>query len=97
MRLERMLERHGFITKWKEKGRGKLLDEYTTTLGYNRDYLAHILSNWGKTRYTTVDGKPVKIIAKPAVKRGEKASTGRKQGRKPKYQGTAFTALLEDI
>jgi hypothetical protein len=28
-----------------KKGRGKLLYEYTTALGYNRDYLAHILSN----------------------------------------------------
>jgi hypothetical protein len=25
-----------------KKGRGKLLDEYTVTLGYNRDYLVHI-------------------------------------------------------
>jgi hypothetical protein len=53
-----------------KKGRGKLLDEYTATLGYNRDYLAHILSNWGKTLYARVDGKPVTIIAQPAVKRG---------------------------
>jgi hypothetical protein len=65
-----------------QKGPGKLLDEYTVTPGYNRDYLAHILSNWGKTLYAGVDGTPVKIIAIPAVKRGGKAvktaSTGRK-------------------
>jgi hypothetical protein len=76
-----------------KKGRGKLLDEYTVTLSYNRDYLAHILSNWGKTLYAGVDGKPVKIIAKPAVKRSGKASktasTGRKRGRRPTYQGAA--------
>jgi hypothetical protein len=84
-----------------KKERGKLLDEPTITLRFNRDYLAHILSNWGKTLYTELDGKPVKIIAIPASKRGEKASKtalpGRKRGRKPKYQGAAFKALLEGI
>jgi hypothetical protein len=40
-----------------KKGRGKLLDEYTVTLGYNRDYLAHILSNWGKTLYVRTGAK----------------------------------------
>jgi hypothetical protein len=28
-----------------KKDCGKLLNEYTAPLGYNRDYLAHILSN----------------------------------------------------
>jgi hypothetical protein len=56
-----------------KKDCGKLLDEYTVTLGYNRDYLAHILSNWGKTRYARADGKPVKTIAAPAPQCGEKA------------------------
>ncbi|MDR0683897.1 MAG: hypothetical protein LBF83_02045 [Spirochaetaceae bacterium] len=43
--------------KASKKGRGKLLDEYTVTLGYNRDYLAHILSNWGKTLYVSAAKK----------------------------------------
>jgi hypothetical protein len=43
--------------KADKKGRGKLLDEYTVTLGYNRDYLAHILSNRGKTRYIRIEGQ----------------------------------------
>ncbi|MDR2659361.1 MAG: hypothetical protein LBC27_05155 [Spirochaetaceae bacterium] len=54
--------------KADEKGRGKLLDEYTANLGYNRDYLARILSNRGKTLYVRVEGKPVKIIATPATR-----------------------------
>jgi hypothetical protein len=87
--------------KATKKGRGKLLDEYTVTLGYNRDYLAHILSNWGKTRYARIDGKPVKIIAKPVPQRGDKArktaSSSSKAGRRPKYRGEAFTALLPDL
>ncbi|MDR1174299.1 MAG: hypothetical protein LBK83_02345 [Treponema sp.] len=75
-------------------GRGKLLDEYTETLGYNRDYLAHILSNWGTTRYIRVEGKTVKLIATPVPQRGRKglktASTGRTQGRTPQYQGSSL-------
>jgi hypothetical protein len=46
-----------------KKDKGKIMDEYTGILGYNRDYLAHILSNLGKTLYKLADGKPVKIIA----------------------------------
>ncbi|MDR2629493.1 MAG: hypothetical protein LBC60_01065, partial [Spirochaetaceae bacterium] len=84
-----------------KKGRGKLLDEYTVTLGYNRDYLAYILSNWSKIRYVRVGGKTVKIIAKPTPQRGgkarETASSGRKAGRRPTYRGKAFMALLRDI
>jgi hypothetical protein len=61
--------------KADKTGRGKLLDKYTVTLGYNRDYLAHILSNWGKTRYIRAGGKPVKIIATPDPQRRAKAVT----------------------
>jgi hypothetical protein len=53
--------------KADKKGRGKLLDEYTVSIGYNRDYLARILSNRGKTIYVQVDGKPVNIITTPAL------------------------------
>jgi hypothetical protein len=84
-----------------KKGRGKLLDEYTVTLGYNRDYLAHILSNWGKKLYVRTGGKTVKIIAAPVPQRGQKgrktASSDHKQGRRPKYPGAAFTVLVETI
>jgi hypothetical protein len=80
-------------------GRGKLPeDEYTVTLDYNRDYLAHILTNRGKTRFVRADGKPVKIIAVPTPQRGrtagKTASSGRKQGGKPKL--TRPGALLRD-
>ncbi|MCL1814187.1 MAG: transposase, partial [Treponema sp.] len=44
-----------------KKGKAKLLDEYAPTLGYNRDYLAHLLTNWGKTRYAISGGKSVKF------------------------------------
>jgi hypothetical protein len=57
-----------------KKDKGKILDEYTEALGYNRDYLARILSNRGKTLYVRADGKPVKIIAASAPQHGGKAS-----------------------
>jgi hypothetical protein len=67
--------------KADKKGKGKLLDEYTVTLGYNRDYLAHILSNGEKTRYVRAGDK---IIAEPAPQWGRKtASTGRRGHRVP--------------
>jgi hypothetical protein len=69
-----------------KKERGKLLDEYTVTPGYNRDYPAHILSNRDKKLYVRIEGKPVIITATPVPKQGAKArktvSTGRKRGAK---------------
>ena len=43
--------------KARKKDKAKILDEYSRTLDYNRDYLAHILANWEKVRYSIVDGK----------------------------------------
>jgi hypothetical protein len=33
--------------KTDKKSKDRLLDEYAEPLGYNRDYLAHLLTNWG--------------------------------------------------
>jgi ethanolamine utilization microcompartment shell protein EutS len=40
--------------KAKKKDKAKILDEYVPLLGYNRDYLAHLLANWGKMRYARI-------------------------------------------
>jgi hypothetical protein len=64
-----------------KRDKKKILDEYPQTLGLNRDYLAHLLTNWGKTRYAIVGGESFKYTAKPAVKDREKAPGGRKTGR----------------
>ena len=61
-----------------KKGKAKLLDKYAQTLGYNRDYLAHLPANWGKTSYALVDGKPLKLAAKAAAKGRQKASVSKK-------------------
>ena len=40
--------------KAEKKEKGTMLDEYTKTFECNRDYLAHLLANWGKIRYATI-------------------------------------------
>ena len=63
--------------KARKKNKAKILDEYTQSLGYNRDYLATLLSNWGKIRYALSHGKLVKYLAKPLVKSHNKAPGGK--------------------
>jgi hypothetical protein len=82
--------------KSRKKDKGKILDEYAQTLGLKRDYLAHLLTNWGKTRYATSGGKPIKFTAKPHVKGRLDASTGKKTGRPEKYH-KAFVKVLTEI
>ena len=79
-----------------KKGKAKILDEYAQTLEYNRDYLACLLANWGKTRYTVSGGKPVKFAAKEPVKGRLKACGGKKTGRPVKYH-KAFAEVLKAV
>ena len=79
-----------------KKDKGEILDEYTQTLECNRDYLAHLLANWGKTRYAPSNGKPVRYTAKPPVKNRKKAPGSKKTGRPEKYD-KAFVKVLADI
>jgi len=76
-----------------KKEKAKILGEYAPTLGHNRDYLAHLLTNWGKTGYALSDGKPVKYAAKPAAKDRCKASGSKKTGR-PEKRHKAFAQAL---
>jgi len=82
--------------KAEKKGKAKILDEYTKTLGYNRDYLAHILTNWEKIRYSIVEGKCVKYVAKESVKHRQEPQKGKKIGRPEKYN-KVFLMVLKDI
>jgi len=82
--------------KASKKGKSKILDEYSTTLKMNRDYLAHKLTNWEKKRYAVISGKPVKFVAKPPVRSQYKASGCKKRGRPEKYH-KAFVATLIQI
>jgi hypothetical protein len=79
-----------------KKGKGKILDEYAKTLECNRDYLAHLLANWGKTRYAAIGNETVKFIAKEPVKGRQKAPGGTKTGRPEKYH-QAFVKILKEI
>jgi hypothetical protein len=82
--------------KADKKGKAKILDEYAPMLEYNRDYLAHLLANWGKTLYAPCGGKPVKYTAKPPTKDRDKAHKSKKTGRPEKYS-KAFSAVLLSI
>jgi hypothetical protein len=82
--------------KASKKVKGKILDEYSKTLKMNRDYLANLLANWGKTRYALKDGKCVKYVAKPPSRAKKKATRGKKTGRPEKYH-KAFVDALKDI
>jgi len=79
-----------------KKDKAKILEEYASLLEYNRDYLAHLLTNWGKTRYAVSGGKSVKFIAKPPVQGRCKAPGGTKTGRPEKYH-PAFVKVLKTI
>jgi hypothetical protein len=79
-----------------KKGKGKILDEYSKTLKHNRDYLAHLLSNWDKKRYATINGKSIKFVAKEPVKQRQEPQKGKKTGRPEKYS-KAFYKVLKGI
>jgi hypothetical protein len=79
-----------------KKDKGKILNEYTETLGLNRSYLARLLSNWNKTRYAVIGGKTVKFVAKEPARGRRKASGGKKTGRPEKYNAT-FVKILKGI
>jgi hypothetical protein len=79
--------------KAKKKSKAKILDEYAATLGYNRDYLAHLLANWGKTRYNVSGAKLVKYVAKPPARGRGNAPKGIKTGRPEKYH-KGFVKIL---
>jgi len=76
-----------------KKGKKKMLDEYSKTLGMNRNYLAHKLTNWGKTRYATACGKPVKFVAAEPARGRHNAPVSAKTGRPEKYHKAFAKAL----
>jgi hypothetical protein len=79
-----------------KKGKGETLDEYAKTLECNRGYLAHLLTNWGKTRYAAIGNETAKFIAKEPVKGRQKVPGGTKTGRPEKYH-KAFVKILKEI
>ena len=44
----------------KEKGR--ILDQFVQTTGYQRKYAIQLLNWWGRSRLVWIDGKPVKLV-----------------------------------
>jgi len=82
--------------KSNKKTKAQILQEYTLTLGYNRDYLALLLRNWGKSRYAFWSGKKLKFVAKPPAEDRKKTSGGKKTGRPQKYH-KGFVEVLWKI
>jgi hypothetical protein len=79
--------------KAAKKERGKILDGLNETVGGNRDYLAHVLSRYGKARHVRVDGKQVRLVAKIPGKGCGKTN----RGGRPGIYGEGFVALLTSV
>jgi hypothetical protein len=60
--------------KADRKHKQAILDEFTKTTGYHRKYAITLLSNWGKERLRTVDGKLVRFIMGKPTKRKKRAA-----------------------
>jgi hypothetical protein len=79
-----------------KKDKAKILEEYGPLLGHNRDYLAHLLTNWGKTRFALSGDKSIKLVAKPPRKGRLKAPGSIITGRPEKYH-KAFVEVLSNL
>jgi hypothetical protein len=78
----------------RKKEKAKILDEFTETTGYHRDYAAHVLATWGKAHYLKINGKMVRLVA-GAPRAGTKSSGKKRKGRPGKYTGPFLTVLKE--
>lgn len=74
-----------------KKEKGEILDEFIILTGYKRNYASWILRNWGKTVWTKIDGKTVKIVVgNPKLKK-------KKQKRKPRKYDQDVIIVLKKI
>jgi hypothetical protein len=79
--------------KAAKKQRGEILDSLVAATGLNRDYLAHVLSRYGKKTYTLPSGEKPALAAKmPSADRRKPHPGGR-----PKLYTKVFTALLVSL
>jgi len=49
------------VSSYQQKRR--ILDEFVASTGYNRKYASHLLSHWGLSTYTRIDGELVRLKA----------------------------------
>jgi hypothetical protein len=72
-----------------KKEKTLILDELVKTTGYNRKYLLHILTNWGKTTTVVLSGKQARLKASFRKRR--------KGGGRKKVYTDEFVAVLKSI
>jgi hypothetical protein len=89
-RKEIQREHYKRYQKGSKKEKGKILDDLVGATGQNRDYLAHVLANYGKTRYGVIEGKRVKFVSGKGKKR-------RSGGGRPKQYDERFVKTLEKL
>lgn len=71
----------------KKKEKGRILDEFVETTGYNRKYAIHILSHEGKRYLRKVDANSGWVRLKVTHQGGSRAHSGRKKTYEEPIQG----------
>ena len=60
-----------------KKEKGRILEEFVASTGYNRDYAAHLLSNWGRSHYLSFEEEEIRLVAGRRQKCAKKHAGGR--------------------
>ena len=57
---EQIAQRYRTATR---QAKGRILDEFMTTTGYNRKYAIHLLQHWGKSTFVHLEGQLLRLKA----------------------------------
>jgi hypothetical protein len=91
-RKEIQKEHYKRYQKASKKGKGEILDKLAEATGHNRDYLAWILTSYGKTKYVTIEGERVKLVAGSAGHKRKRKGGG---GRPRRYHDSFIKSLTK--
>ena len=76
-----------------KKEKGRILEEFVASAGYNRDYAAHLLSNWGRAHYLTSGKDELRLVAGREPRR----TAGKHAGGRPRTYDEAAIGSLRAI
>ena len=68
-----------------KKEKGRILEEFVASTGYNRDYAAHLLSNWGRSHYLSFEEEEIRLV------------TGRRQKCVKKHAGEGLAPTMKRL